>query len=229
MAIPFKDSELVGWSTNLFDRLQEDPTIAGVSAAQFSDFNDAYQPYLVAANAVQVAREAGAQTKGLTRTRDDTRDALLLIAREIYRMVQANNAVSNTLKDELGIVVPSSQRTPATQIMVRPSVIILSAIQRTITAQIWDESGITDRRRLPMANGAFVYTFVGDDYPSDPMEWQFMGEATKNPFVMTLGDDVPAGAKVWVCAAWVNTRGAGPSSVPVQTNLPGGGTTALAA
>jgi len=101
---------------------------------------------------------------------------------------------------------------------------VTSAIERTIGMIIDAANG---GRRPRGARQAFVYTYVGEDYPADPGLWAFQGAATKRKFTVVLPNTVPSGARVWVCAAWVSTRGqAGPPSVPVSTNIPGGGTIA---
>ena len=74
-----------------------------------------------------------------------------------------------------------------------------------------------------------MYSFVGMDYPSDPTAWNFEGSTTKPKFDIVFPNTVAGGTQVWVCAAWSNAKQqTGPVSVPITTNLQGGGMSAPA-
>ena len=74
------------------------------------------------------------------------------------------------------------------------------------------------------AVAAWVYSFVGTNYPTDPTEWDFQGATTRSTHEIVFPDSVANGAQVWICAAWINAKQeAGPVSVPITTNVQGGG------
>jgi hypothetical protein len=75
-----------------------------------------------------------------------------------------------------------------------------------------------------------VYSFVGENYPSDPTLWNFEGATTKPKFQILFPSTMTGGTQVWVTAAWINAKQqAGPLSVPITTTLQGGGTTSQTA
>src|SRR5690606_11812795 len=63
-------------------------------------------------DALQAARQAGIRSKELTANKDNAKDALLVVLRELYALVQASRVVSDGLKELLGVKVRSSSRTP---------------------------------------------------------------------------------------------------------------------
>lgn len=131
--------------------------------------------------------------------------------------------VTDQQREDLGLIVrkkPSVIPAPTT----RPSVEKTSAVMRTVGIRIWDDSTEFKRAKAPNTIGAKVYTFVGSDYPSDPTAWAYNGDATRGKYEITFPDTVASGAQVWVCCAWFNRKGeTGPISVPISTNVQGGG------
>jgi hypothetical protein len=102
---------------------------------------------------------------------------------------------------------------------------IVSTANRTVTISVHDSAGSTKRGRPAGTAAAWVYSFVGTSYPSDPTGWTFEGATTKPKVQVVFPNTIPGGTQVWVCAAWVNAKQqAGPTSVPISTNLQGGGT-----
>lgn len=117
--------------------------------------------------------------------------------------------------------------TPIPAPTARPGMDLVAVVVRTVTVNIHDSASSTKRRKAAGATAAFVYTYVGESYPTDPTLWQFQGPATKSTYEIVFPDSVASGAQVWICAAWMNRRGeTGPVSVPITTNIQGGGMSA---
>jgi hypothetical protein len=71
---------------------------------------------------------------------------------------------------------------------------------------------------------------VGPDYPVDPSKWRYEGPCTGRKAAVVFDNSIPNGAEVWICAAWLNQKlQAGPTSIPLSTNLQGGGSDTEAA
>jgi hypothetical protein len=87
------------------------------------------------------------------------------------------------------------------------------------------DSANSNKRGKPAgAKAAYVYSFVGAEYPADAAAWTFEGATTRPRFQVGFPSTVAGGTQVWLCAAWVNAKQeAGPTSVPITTNLQGGG------
>ncbi|MCC6423213.1 MAG: hypothetical protein IT447_07005 [Phycisphaerales bacterium] len=90
---------------------------------------------------------------------------------------------------------------------------------------IFSDSAVSNKRGKPAgATAAWVWTFVGTNYPTDPAAWQFQGSATKARHEITFSDSVASGQPVWIRCAWINAKQeTGPMSLPITTNIQGGG------
>lgn len=144
-------------------------------------------------------------------------------ARQLYSFVQSNAAVSDANKILLGVhvrVIPTPIPAPG----VRPGMDIVSVANRTVKVHIHDSASSNKRGKPAGTDAAWVYSFVGASYPTDPGAWDFEGSTTKSTFDIVFPNSVANGAQVWICAAWINGKQqAGPVSVPITTNVQGGG------
>jgi len=224
MSIPLKDSLLVPFSQNFNDRIVASPTTFALSAPQAAAYTPLHTAFVAAYNALMAARGSGTQSKSLTSTKDATKNALLAYARQLYAFVQSNATVSDANKLLLGIALRSIP-TPIPPPGVRPGVDVISVAGRTVSLNVHDSASSTKRGKPAPARAAWVYSFVGENYPSDPSLWNFEGSTTKAKFDILFPSTVAGGTQVWICAAWINAKQqAGPVSVPVTTNIQGGGT-----
>lgn len=223
MSIPLKDSLLVPFSTNFNDRIVATPLVFQLSAPQAAAYTAVHTPYLTAYNAMMAARADGTRSQSLTSTKDSTKRALLNYGRQLYSFVQSNNSVSQANKILLGIhlrVIPAPIPRPG----VRPGVDVIGVNGRTVSLNIHDSASSTKRGKPAFTTAAWVYSFVGVEYPADPLAWTFEGATTRPRFDVLFPSTVAGGTQVWVCAAWINAKQeAGPTSVPITTNLQGGG------
>lgn len=227
MSIPTVDTKLATFSANFDARITAAPATFALTAAQATAYSDLHKPYLAAQQAVADARAAGNRSKNLTTARDSAKKALLAYARQLYTFVQASGAVADADKVLLGVHVRQGGHHRRPMPTQRPTVTVVSVETRTVTVAVRPTADGDRKARPAGAVTAWVYTFVGADYPADPARWAFQGAASKSPHPVTFPDTVAGGQKVWVCAAWVNARGeAGPISVPASTYLQGGGTNA---
>jgi hypothetical protein len=224
MAKPFpptREAELVTASTNFKERIVAAPTLYGLVEAQATAYAALHDDFV---EAYQMANDPSTRTPSAIVAKNDAMAALLANLRELARIVQAAPNVSDEQRSILGLPVRSTHPTPVPPPTVEPGVDIVSSKARTVAINIHDSASSSKRGKPAGAVSAFVYTFVGPTYPSDPTAWQFQGVATRSKFAITFPETVAAGAQVWVCAAWVNRRGeSGPPSVPITANLPGGG------
>ena len=92
----------------------------------------------------------------------------------------------------------------------------------TASIRLRDANGAR-RGKAALTSGALVFSFVGNEPPSDLGRWKFeqsTGRVTK--IDVAFDHALPGGTKVWFTAFWFNGRKQnGPPSAPVGTNLPG--------
>jgi hypothetical protein len=222
--VPRTDAALVAYASNWNTRLQQAPGDYGVTPEQAQRFAGLFATYLAIYNAMMSARAEGTWSRSQTQSRDAARSALLAYARELYAMVQANSSVPAANKTLLGIHVRATGVSRAGAPTERPAVGVGQVNGRTIEVEIYDPVSMRKRGKPKDAAQAIVFFCVGDSYASDANEWRFAGLSTRHAFAFSVPDTVPAGARVWVRAAWTSRTGdAGPTSLPVSTNVQGGG------
>lgn len=228
--IPLKDSLLVPWSNNFGGLIAVDPSAYGLTAAQVTAFNGVRSDFSGDYNTLMTSRANGTYSQSLTAIKDAAKDALLTLARELYAFVQANTSVSDADKIALGVTPRSNGLTPVPAPTERPGMDLLSVVGRTVSVHIHDAGSSMKRGKPDGAVAAWVYTYAGAEYPSDPTLWQFQGGYNKPLVDINFPNTMASGQQVWVCAAWVNGKNeAGPTSVPISTNVQGGGGASAAA
>jgi hypothetical protein len=230
MSVPLKDSLLVPWSTNFDTRITATPTTFGLTAAQATAYTALHDPFVAGYNAMMAARADGTRSEAQTAIKDAAKTALLAMARELYSFVQANTSVSDADKILLGVKPRDYSKSTISAPTARPGMDLVSVVARTVTVHIHDSASSSKRGKPAGAISAWVYTYVGSEYPSDPSMWQFQGAFNKPEAEIVFPDSVASGAQVWICAAWASRRGeTGPVSVPITTNVQGGGVSASTA
>jgi hypothetical protein len=221
MAIPTKDSLLIAWGLNFDTKATASPVMYGLTAPQALSFHTAYQAFLAAYNAVTTANAAGTRSKLLTQNKDNSKDSLLGVGRQLYAFVQDNTSVTSGNKEDIGVVVRSTSPTPVPVPDTAPEIDILSTSGNTVRIRLHAE-GSTKRGRPSGVNGAAVYSFVGASAPTEEAAWNFEGITGKTEQDITFPASVAPGARVWFTAFWFNTRKEnGPAATPVGCNIPG--------
>ena len=222
--IPLQDSLLVPYLENFTTRIQASPVTFGLVAGQAAELYTRKQAFVNSYTAMMNARADGTRSEAQTVTKNTRKAAVLSYARELYALISANKSVSNTDKMLVGVHVRDTKPTRVDPPNVRPGVLVRSVVGRTVYTTIHESASSPKRRKPKGALQAFVYWFAGEDYPSDPTHWQFAGPATKAEFEFTVPSTVAGGTQIWIAAAWVSRRGdTGPVSIPISTNVQGGG------
>ncbi len=169
------------------------------------------------------------RTKGRVAAKNDAKKLLKAAAADLARIINGTPSVTDQQKIDLGLNVRKNP-SPNPRPIVRPGVDMVSVNGRTVSIHIHDSASSSKRGKPADTTAAWVYTFVGAEYPSDPTLWDFNGSATTGKFEIVFPNTLAGGTQVWVCAAWINGKQeAGPTSVPITTNLQGGGTSAQGA
>jgi hypothetical protein len=210
---------LLAWSVNFKTLTTALPAAYGLSAEQAELFSDAQVVYALA---FQKAQDPNTRTKPNVTSKDLARDEMKRIAGNLAKIIYGFGTNDAQL-EALGLTVrktPTRHGRPTEA----PGVDIASTREWDIDLHIHDSASSSKRGKPVGAVQALVYWFAGENYPSDPIFWEFAGPATKGKFTFTVPDTIPGGTRIWVCAAWTNRSGdAGPTNLPVSTNIAGGG------
>lgn len=231
MAIPTnKDVDLVNWSTNANTRLNASPTTYGTTALVAAAYTAVHDLFIAAFDNLMAARAAGNRSQSLTSIKNDTKRNLLDFARPLYKTIQANTAVTDAAKIELGVHVPDVEPSPQPIPSTAPLTRVVSVNGRVVRVALRDEAD-PDRARIPAGiDGAIVMTYVGETAPTDPSLFTMQGPTSRTTVDIVFPESATPGTKVWITAVWFNERKQmGPASDPISTNINYGGSMPMAA
>src|SRR4051812_43999867 len=88
LAIPKKDSVLVGYIANFAGLISSSPTTYNVPTATATALDAASDAYIASYNALIIARNNGVRSATMTDDKDSKKDSMLQIAREVYGQIQ---------------------------------------------------------------------------------------------------------------------------------------------
>jgi len=217
--LPSSDAQLLAWSSNFNTLINAKSANFGISQAQAQAYTAKHTAF---ATAYQTAYDPNTRTPPNITIKDEAKNQLDAMARELVRIIQSFPTLTDDQRRELKITVRKS-RTPQPPPTERPAVNIVSVTGRTVTIRIRDTAESSKRGKPAGVLGASVYSYVGTTYPTDPTAWSFDGTTTKTTHAIVFADSVANGAQIWVCATWFNRKTeTGPISIPVTTNVQGG-------
>jgi len=213
--MPDTDLALLNFVQNMSTKITAAPTDYGLVAADATALADALALY----SSALTACEPSVRSRPAVSTKNFTRDALKNQVRLVAKKVTADPSVTDAQRIELGLNV-RAQNQPINRPGVRPGTDIIGVDGAVVSMNIHDSASSSKRGKPAGAVAAWVYSFVGTEYPADPNEWKFEGSVTKGKFDVTFDSELPSGTQVWVCAAWINAKQeSGPPSVPITTNV----------
>jgi hypothetical protein len=224
--LPNTDDGLLSFAQNFVEHVAATPAVYGLAEQDATAYETAFNAYR---DALLVAQNASTRTRPTIAAKDTARDALRLLSRQLARKVEATVSVTPEQKRARKLNVRKApSRTPRpTQ---RPAAGIDGVFDRTVSMTIGRPGDGARGVLVPGATQVLVYYFAGENYDSDPHTWQFAGVCTGRKFQFTVPASVPAGTRVWACAAYTNKRGeAGPVSMPVSVAVQGTGAQATEA
>ncbi len=222
--LPSRESDLLNWSKTFNQTLNLDPLLYGVSIEQAQEYNDLHQAFF---NSYRIASSPETRTAGNIIVKNEKMKAVVAMARLLSRIIQANPNIGDDLKYNLGLTVRAKSVRKIDPPSEAPTVQVRSTAGYTIQIHLGKLTETTRRGRPVAAAGATVWTFVGDEAPSDRRDWISHGNTTKTTIDLHFPAKTPNGATIWITAAWYSRRGEfSPLSTPQRTNIPGGGVVA---
>jgi hypothetical protein len=213
------DAEVLAGSAGFSAKITATPTAYGLVAAQATSYAAVDAIY---ADAYATANDPVSRTKGNIAVKNAAKASLIGMASDLAKIINGTATVTDGQKLDLGLNV-RAQPVPNPPPVFRPTVDLVSVVGRLVKVHIHDSESPSKRGKPALVLGAYVYSYVGATYPTDPSQWQFEGSSTKNTFDVLFPDSVAVGAQVWICATWINRKTeTGPLSMPITTNVQGG-------
>ena len=222
--LPTRESQLVTWSNNFNALVQLNAVSYGLSIPQSMTL-DGYHSIFV--TAYQTANDPATRSPSAIIAKKTAMANLVSYIRQLARILQANPALTNQQKSDLGLTVRDADPTPINPPADAPMLDVVSVVGRMVKIRLHDAANPTRRGRPDGVIGASVYSFVGATPPAELSAWAFVGNTSRTGHDVQFDAQVPAGAVVWLCACWFNAKSqSGPACAPISTNLPGGGAVA---
>lgn len=233
--LPRRDFDLLHWTVNFAQKIQEDPSQLGLTAKQASNYTVLQTDYAVA---LRAARDNA--TRGLLTVleKNESREALIAQTRVLARIVRALPGISEQTLVSLQLRPHSYDDADATnrhpvsaagtgsaemaQLRGLPAKgprATVKADSRRIVVSVRTARG--KRKRPSGVVGAAVYWAIGDKAPTSLSGYTLAGNTTKPGLDFILPEDTaPPGTKVWVTTCWLDARlQPGPASTPALARI----------
>ena len=221
---------LADWSTNANTRLTASPGTYGTTSGVAAQYATLHGAFITANDNLVAARAAGIRSSPLSSERTSRKLALLAFARPLYKQIQANTAVSDAAKIELGVVLPNVQPVPRPVPGYSPGILVTGVDGRLVKIRLFDPAHPTRKRFPADVNGAIVMSYVGATPSENPRDYKLEGPTSRVNVEILFPADLAPGTKVWLTATFFNERKQmGPACEPVGTQLNYGGSMPMAA
>jgi|GEM_PF-1088050 len=106
--LPKRDAELVGWMNRFVTACNTYATPLGISAGELASISAAADNFISSYDLSEAARVTA---KAQVQAKDDAKRNSTRTIRDFVREFQANPNITNEMRDQLGITVPSDTRT----------------------------------------------------------------------------------------------------------------------
>lgn len=216
--IPKKDADLLIWAQENSALITATPTAFGLTAPIATAYAAAVTAYDTALSAARAENHGKVDII----TKDEKRRLLVANIRSWARLVQGTPTVTTAQRGQLGLNLRDKPGSPVHAPTLPPVVRVKQAIGRTMAVEILG-AGTAGRAKPKGASSAVVLSYVGATAPADADAYSLQGIVTRANFDIQFPSSVPAGAKVWITAAWVSPRGEmSELSDPISAYVAGG-------
>lgn len=219
--IPGSDNDFLSWMNNFIAYINAHIADLGLVAGDilpigtaFADFDSKLLGHVGAQQAAQSSRQA----------KDDSRDALETVVRQLVRRLQASPDVDDAERAAMGITVPDS--TPSAPagggISSRPVGVVDTSQRLRHEIRFADENTPTRRAKPAGVMGCEIWVKVtasGEAPPASASELSFLTLDTASPYVAEY-DGANGGKTAHYMLRWVTTGGdKGPWSETVSATI----------
>jgi len=216
------DAELASGTQIFSAAIVGDEALWGLTVGQSGSYSALSGQFIAAYN---TAINPATRTKGAVNAKNVLRSQLRIAARDLVSIINGNPIVTDQMKIDVNLHVRDTSPTPIPAPETAPLINVIQVAGSVATITLRDVENQDKRARPRGVAGANVFSFVGDNPPASPSQWQFEGQVTKTKFELDLGSELEAATKVWLTACWYNPRTeTGPVSDPIFTFTQAGGT-----
>ena len=212
------EGNLIKFTENILEKITATPGDFGTTADRAAEYGTTRGRFMEACSLIN---NESTRISSNYELKSAARTSLVNSTRALVREFQAWPMMTDVKRRELQIAVRDTSQTPVPPPTDKPLIELVTAVRYTVRTRV--KSTATTRRRPAGVAGAQVFYAVGPDIPLATEDWRSSGLWTRGTFDVTFPTDTPAGATVWITAAYYNGKGQyGPMADAVSTNLPGG-------
>ena len=218
LKIPRADSAVLQWSQNVLNLISCSPSQWGLQPSDVSDYAALHADFATKLTACEPSVRSKPAVVAKNESLEKLKSGALLLAYKIY----ADASVSEAMKVQIGMP-PRAKPTQIPPPDSAPIVQIVSQSGFTVRIRLRDTDGAR-RGRAAHTAGASVFTFAGDEPPTDRGQWKFERSTGRvDKIDITFPATLTPGTKVWFTALWFNGRKqSGPMAQPIAANVAGG-------
>jgi hypothetical protein len=203
--IPNRETEFNAWLPNFVTVASANSGVLNLSPAQVTALTTLMDTY-TGAFTEHVTQQAVARAQ--REAKDEARRAVIADIRPMVRVIQANKAISDVLREQLGITIPKTDKTPAPVPTTSPIAQVEDIESFIHILRITDS--VSNKTAKPNGvDGLEIWQKIvpaGQAAPTDPDELAFAGFATTSKITRDF-DASDAGKMVYYRSRWVNTTG----------------------
>jgi hypothetical protein len=213
---PEREADLITATQTFLDVATPVPATYSLTAAQLTLLGTKLSDFQTKWDACQVPNT---KTRPAVELKNASKADLVFYLRSLVKVVQNAPTTTNAMRAELAIPLRDFEPSPIPVPGAAPILTVKKVWGHQITCRL--ESAVSTGRAMPPGvYGAQIYSFVGPEPASDEQVWVNQGLVTRTQFVVQMAASVPAGAKVWLTAAFVNPRGqTGLACTPVMSGI----------
>lgn len=213
--LPDKDQALLAWSSNFSTLISATPAAFNLTAGDATAYAALHTTFATSL----AACDPGVRNKAAVNSKNLARNNLKVQARLLANTINGYGPVTDAQKIELGLTVRSAP-TPIPPPADAPALDVVSVNGRTVNIRLHDATDASRRGKPPLVKAAAVFSFVGEEAPTDPSLYKFEGNTTRTEFTVVFPNSVAPGTQVFLTAMWMNERmESGPGCEPVGTRV----------
>lgn len=201
--IPSRDGLLTTWSNNFSTLISATPTAYGLVAGDATAYAALNTAYI---NAYALALNSPTRGPSSIVTKDTAKANVIARARQLADIIQANPAVTDTQKQDLGLTVRKTNRTPTPAPTTSPQLSIIAATPLQHTLRMVDQLTPSARLKPFGAIELALLVYIGTVPPVPGASPTFQQGFTKNPIGVNFsGADV--GKTAYYVGNWKTRTG----------------------
>jgi hypothetical protein len=216
--MPRSDSEIQSYTATFASLLDTNFEAWAVTRATATEYVAQQQDFTTRLEAATNPETRGQRTVFL---KDESRAILVANTRKIAKQLNGLLVMTNSMRQLLGLPIPSGHRTPIGPPTAIPVVVAGGVLNRTVPVDV--RQSAAKRGKPAKVTLVSIFYCFSENEPTPEDKFELLMTTSETKLTLTFPPSAVSD-KVWVSAQWMNAKGeTGPASRPISINLPAGG------